>query len=280
MGSAVGEITGANRRAARAAGRAAMQQQATAREFGKQQEALIGDVKKAFDDPQALLANEQALKAQERSLVRQEELAESINPALKQAALQAAGLLRGEEAAALGPLRNQRQQARQDLLNTLREQLGPGAETSSAGQQALNRFDSETSTILGGAQQQSLNTLLQTTLASRPDIGGAAAGLSNQANVGLNRALSFGGFASGARQAAFNPQFQSAGADQVQNLIRAQQGQAIGGEAFSGALQLASAGLAGGAFGALGGAAPAASGGAGTIGQMFGISGNNLPTLK
>ena len=51
---------------------------------------------------------------------------------------------------------------RQQLKNTLSERLGSGYETSSAGIEALSRFDDDTSNVLMSAQQQTLGMLLGT----------------------------------------------------------------------------------------------------------------------
>lgn len=96
---------------------------------------------------------------QEKNLSRQEQLISQLDPTVIEASQQALKLLRGEQSSTLGPLKAQRDMQRQKLLNTLREQLGPGAETSTAGIQALTRFDSETSNIFAGAQQQAISNL-------------------------------------------------------------------------------------------------------------------------
>lgn len=232
MGSVVGEVTGANKRAARAAQGAATEQAGIAKNQYNFQSALSNEIEKAMNDPQALARLESGFQAQERQLARQEELMNAINPALKEAALQAAGLLRGEDAQALAPLRRQRERQRQTLLNSLRSQLGPGAETSSAGLNALNRFDAETDSILGGAQQQTLSGLLGTSLSARPNMAGEIGAFTDQANSRFNRILT----GNQARSAIMNPGYGAlqgaAGAGQVYNSIRAGQNQRLGGEVY------------------------------------------------
>jgi hypothetical protein len=102
---------------------------------------------------------DKAISGQERDLGRQEALLQNIDPAIIEASQQALKLMRGEQAKTLAPMQAQRDQQRQKLLNSLREQLGPGAETSTAGMQALNKFDSETNSLFAGAQQQAIQSL-------------------------------------------------------------------------------------------------------------------------
>lgn len=212
VGRVVGDITGSNQQAT-AAGRAAQAQEAVARRnqrFAKEQMALgLKDLDKY--GPQELAALEGSLKQQQTALDRQSQLFDAMDPAILEASSQALKLLRGEDAAALAPIRNDRQRQRQSLLNTLREQLGPGAETSTAGIQALNQFDQETSGLLAGQQQQTLGQLFgmgQTGAANRGSLNQSIGALANIGqgfgDMGLRRAnvrQSFTGAALGAGQA-------------------------------------------------------------------------------
>ena len=253
MGSVVGELTGANKAAARNAGRAAAAQQAEAKKFLTNQQGLAGGISEAMNNPEALMMQEQALNTQSRQLERDEELIGSINPALKEAATQALSLLKGEKAASLGPMEQDRQRKRDKLLNQLREQLGPGAETSSAGQQALQNFDNETSTILGNAQQSSLSSLLGTAMNSRPTIGASANNLLNFSNAGLDRSIQGANAQSNLTSPAFQSLMGNAGAPFVEGQVRAQQKQRLGGELFGAASTAFGAGMFGDMFGGLGG---------------------------
>lgn len=157
----VGELTGANR-AARGAQRTAQAQEAFAREqlaFAKKQMGKGLEDIKNLESPQELAALEASLRSQQSNLDRQTQLFEALDPAILEASSQALKLLRGEEASALSPIKQDRQRQRQSLLNTLREQMGPGAETSTAGIQALNRFDAETNSLVSGQQQATLANL-------------------------------------------------------------------------------------------------------------------------
>lgn len=152
------------RKQARAAGSAARAQEAEAgRQFNISREDRMAREERALDlsaaSPEEIQNLELSLAAQERNINKQSRLFDALDPAVMAASEQALQLLQGREAKALSPLRRNREQGRTRLLNRLREQLGPGAETSSAGIQALNQFDMQTDQVLSGAQQQSLSQL-------------------------------------------------------------------------------------------------------------------------
>lgn len=96
----------------------------------------------------------------ERDISRKESLLASADPALIEAGKQALGLLKGENIQSLEPLRQQREQQKEVLKSQLRNQLGEGYETSTAGIQALSRFDQATSQTMFDATNQRLGTLL------------------------------------------------------------------------------------------------------------------------
>jgi hypothetical protein len=174
------------------------------------------------------------IKNQEKNLSRQEQLIASLDPAIIEAAQQALKLMRGEESSTLAPMKQQRAMQRQKLLSQLREQLGPGAETSTMGQQAIMRFDSETSNLFAGAQQQALGNLggVGAQFASqRPDMLREISGLSgfgqqkyglgvNMANFDLQRVNAM----QGSQAAMLN----SSGAQYTSDLMRGQFGQMAG----------------------------------------------------
>ena len=211
-----GEITGANRMANAAQGAAVAQERALAKavEFGK--EGLAAGQKSgqaminAAKSPQEIRALKEAQMRQGRSLARQSKLFDSLDPAIMEASQQALQLLRGEEAKSLGPLKQQREQQRKALVDRLREQLGPGAETSTAGTQALNQFDQETSQTISGAQQEGINQMFgigqagaqgrsalnqgAQSLAGIGGMFGQSAGRMSQAHMGAGQ-LEQGGFA-------------------------------------------------------------------------------------
>lgn len=250
---------GANRAADAASGAAMSQQEEAKRQYGE----LKGITDKATV---AGLANyDKALKAQESNMARQEKLISQIDPTVIEASQQALKLLRGEQSATLGPLKQQRDLARQKLVNSLREQLGPGAETSTAGMQALTKFDTETSNIFSGAQQQAISNLgntFSTFNSGRPDIlreNQGFAGLGQgRADLQFNQAKLLSGFG--------QPVIQSAGAQYVGDQMRGQAQQAQGN---------ALSGLGGQLFGM--GAASFASGNGGSFKDLFGGMGTGSP---
>jgi hypothetical protein len=108
-------------------------------------------------------------KMQDAELARQEKLISAIDPAVMEAGSQALKLLRGQQSAMTQPILDQRARQRQDLVARLRDQLGPGGEASSAGTNALNQFDEQTSGLIAGANQDALKTVLGTITANKPN---------------------------------------------------------------------------------------------------------------
>ncbi len=175
----------------------------------------------------ALGTYEKAIAAQEGDLTRQQQLVSQIDPTIIEASQQALKLLRGESSSALAPMQAQRAQDRQKLVNTLREQLGPGAETSTAGIQALTRFDAQTSQNFASAQQQALGNISNVFgqfSASRPNIGSATSTLGNlgagRAGVAFNQAAAL----SGAQGQLYN----SAGYNGISGVVQGNQQAAFG----------------------------------------------------
>lgn len=169
----------------------------------------------------ALASQDKAVQAQERSLARSEEMLKNIDPTILEASQQALRLLRGESSSTLAPIQKQRDLQRQKLLSSLREQLGPGAETSTAGIQALTRFDSETNSLLAGQQQNALQSLGQTfgTFSSyAPKIGAEAQTLSGLAADRAGTQFNYANLLNNANANVYS----SAGAPYTGGVIRAQ----------------------------------------------------------
>ena len=243
-----------------AAHSAAMAQQATAQRAFRKVTSMADEA-----TTQGLLTFDKALAAQERNLARSEEMLKQIDPTILEASQQALRLLRGEESGTLAPVKAQRDQQRQKLLNSLREQLGPGAETSTAGIQALTRFDAETNSLLSGQQQSALQNLGQTfgTFSSyAPKVGAEASALaglgSARAGLQFDRANLY--------QQAYQPLIGSAGANYTRDALRGQQNMAFG-QTLLGAAATLGAGYLGGP--AMAGAAPAAAAPQITAGQSY-----------
>lgn len=146
----------------------------------RDQDASFAQILSGATSPASLNALNAAINRQETNVNRQAELYNSLDPAVLAASEQALKLIQGEEAKSLAPLREQRKRQRQELVDRLREQLGPGAETSTAGMQALNQFDQQTSMGLNQAQQLSLAQMF-----NMAQSGAAGRGNLTQGNVAL-----------------------------------------------------------------------------------------------
>ena len=132
--------------------------------------------------PAQMASHNDALAAQERTVQRQESLAQSLSPALIDSGKQLKQLLNGQSAPALSNISNQRANQRQQLVDQLNSQMGPGGSSSSAGQQQLAKFDSDTANTMSNAQQSYIQQLSGMSLSGMSQITGA----SNQANEGLS----------------------------------------------------------------------------------------------
>jgi hypothetical protein len=147
--SAAGSIIGGNAQEAAAQAQLAEQRK-------NRKEAL----KLAKPSAQELAQIKKQIEVTDRAVARQEKLLAAVDPALMEAGKQALELLKGKEAAVLDPMKRQRAEQRRMLEDRLRQQLGPGFETSSAGIEALSRFDTQTQDLLTGAQSQAVGQLL------------------------------------------------------------------------------------------------------------------------
>lgn len=161
MGAGMLGSAAASAEAGRAAGAGAM---ATAQEARRQSERgekfgrELMDLVKA--SPNELMAYERSLTQATNIVERDAKMLDAIDPTLMEASTQALNLIRGQDAAALAPIRKQRGAQREQLVAMLREQLGPGAETSTAGLNALRKFDMETDSLLSSTQQSTLQMFL------------------------------------------------------------------------------------------------------------------------
>jgi hypothetical protein len=82
-----------------------------------------------------------------------------LDPVIQASGEQLVKLIKGEQAEALAPIRAERERQRQQLEGQLAARLGPGYRTSSAGIEALSRFDSQTAVALSDAQGKYIQTL-------------------------------------------------------------------------------------------------------------------------
>ncbi len=228
----------ANARAAESAGKAAKATSAEAKRQSQRAEKLgleLQDKALALSaaSPQELMAMERSLNAATNLVDQDSKLLAAIDPALMEASDQALKLLRGEDAAALSPLRAQRDNQRLQLVRMLREQLGPGAETSSAGQRALQQFDLETSTLASQVQQGTLGQLLGVAQNQRGQMAGnmsalqnVGIGFGNIANRQTQSLLSAGTATLGAVTGTGQAITQNAGSPFVASMMQAQGQQA------------------------------------------------------
>jgi len=97
---------------------------------------------------------------QQQTLAQQEALLGAVDPALMSAGQQALAILQGQNAPTLAPLEAELNLQRSNLTQSLASQLGPGGITSSAGQSALQSFDTGAANTLAQQQQAYLSTLL------------------------------------------------------------------------------------------------------------------------
>lgn len=172
LGDVLGDITGSNRMAG-AAQNAALEREREMIQGVQYAQNAVGEAQRvggnmqafgeraiaAASDPAELRILQESLNRQRQEIQNQEELFAAIDPAIMEASQQALKLMQGQDAAALDPMRRQRAKQRERLVANLREQMGPGAETSSAGIQALNDFDMQTDTLMAQTQQQTMGQL-------------------------------------------------------------------------------------------------------------------------
>jgi hypothetical protein len=152
----IGDLTGANRQID------AMQGAANAN-LAQQKEDRSLALKYASASPEELAQLQESITMNSQDLERRKKILASADPALIEAGNQALALLQGKESSAVAPFRNERNQQREQLKQTLAQQLGPDYATSTAGIQALNNFDQQTASLGSQVQQQSLAQLLGVT---------------------------------------------------------------------------------------------------------------------
>lgn len=147
-GDFLGELTGANK---------------TAEEYGKAAAGQLDQqrtdrsmaMKYAVSDEE-LQQLQQSIALNNQDIARKQKILASADPALIEAGNQALQLMQGKNAASLKPLQDQRAQQRQQLQQTLAQQLGSDYATSSQGRAALNQFDQQTANTMTGAQQEAI----------------------------------------------------------------------------------------------------------------------------
>jgi hypothetical protein len=135
----------------------------------------------ATPTPQEIQTLQQQLAVSTQQVQQGQQLVGSYSPAVQAAGNQALALMNGQSAASLAPMMNQRAQQRAQLQQQLQQQLGSGYQTSSAGIQALNNFDQQTSNLTAQVQQQAIGQYMGYA-GQGAQLG---SGLQEQGNVGL-----------------------------------------------------------------------------------------------
>jgi hypothetical protein len=128
-------------------------------QLSQQQSDRSQAVKLAEATPQELQQLQQGIDLNKQDIQRKQKLLDSSDPALIEAGQQALKLLRGEDAKTLGPVKAQIAQQEQQRAK-LQAQLGSGYENTTAGIQALQAFNQQSTNALASAQQGSLGQLL------------------------------------------------------------------------------------------------------------------------
>ncbi len=167
--------------------------------------------------------SEQALAAQLASIKQDEDLLHSVDPALKEAGKQAYDMLQGKEAAALAPLRAERARQKETLKATLRDQLGAGYATSSAGIEAMQAFERESAGLSADVQNQTLGAFLGVAASVRPDVSGKLGRAYGTSSQMMSTALAGQQNVAGRQVAAF-----TGNAPNYQNVINTAGSQYVG----------------------------------------------------
>lgn len=156
---AVAAGVGGAMKAGAAGGIANAQQKAADEAAGKMREAA-GPTAQELTQLDTQIKNQgRAMQFQEASIKRDEKILGALDPSLVEAGQQARKLMKGEEAKILGPMKRMRDTQRKELEQRLSQQFGPGYSSSSAGMEALNRFDDQSAMSMAQAQEQAFNSV-------------------------------------------------------------------------------------------------------------------------
>ena len=242
-GAAVAVVGGAY--SANAAGNAAREQGAAARGWADQSAARAAQGLQDYNNyvPSQQAAIDKAMAYQQQNIQRQQTLVDSIDPALLDAGKQMQQLLNGQSAPVIKNFLDQRNLQKQQMLDGLRQQMGPGAETSSMGQNMLMKFDQETANMQNSIQQQYLDKVSNLAIGggqTLSDVMGKAsttlAGLGDQlGQIGLNQANILNG-GTAAMNASQQAVVNAAGGEQKANQLIGQGIQQAGSTVMLGGL--------------------------------------------
>lgn len=105
-----------------------------------------------------------ALQQTQNSIDKQQAQLDAMDPQVKAAGSELYSLLTGQSTKVLQPIQQQLQRQRNERMNELASQLGPGFMTTSAGIEAMNKFDTDAAATLNNVQQNYLSNITQSYL--------------------------------------------------------------------------------------------------------------------
>ena len=251
---AAGEVVG-DLSAAGAASKAARAQQQAAEQYHQYVQRQQNQATSQVLNPAALAAHDQALKSQQANVNRQNALVASLDPNIIEAGKQTAQLLQGKSAPVLAEIQNQRNAQRQQLQSQLTQQMGPGGASSSAGQQALAKFDLDTANMMNSTQQQYLDKVSNISMGGAKTLGESLSAVNEgltdiNSNSPQNKAAQLiSQFTNGAGAAAEAATVNAAGGQYRGQQLLGQMTSQLGGSLIQGGAMLAAGGLTKGAGG-------------------------------
>lgn len=179
------------------------------------------------------------------NLRQQQDMLNSVNPALMELGHQTLAMLRGETTAGSSLVASQRADQKAALEERLKQQYGTGYKDTTAGMQALNNFDRQSSESMYGMATSAVPTLA----------GIYGQGLNNSQNA-MNNLQSVYGNNTGQRINAItgtaNQVIQTSGSQFATDIMLGNIGQGVAQAAISGAM----GGMTGGGAGGAGAAKP------------------------
>lgn len=223
-------------RAARAMRKGAEDERRVIMGYGEGYASRLKDLAKA--SPAELNSVQLSIESAQKQVSSDMKLMEAIDPSILEASHQALAILRGDQAAINAPAQQQRMQQRQALVNSLRAQYGPNAETSSLGQKALQQFDSQSNLLMSQTQQSSLSQLFgigstRINGAGQGNLFGALNAQNTLTGRALNAEQAGGAAVLGALSGTSQSILQASGADQVGASLRAQTMQNFGNQGMN-----------------------------------------------
>lgn len=124
---------------------------ALAKEYGTMSAGEMAGVSRLLSD------KETSLTASMKEIDKQQAMLDQVDPVTKQAGSNLYNLLQGKASDMLAPVQAERDRQRKSLEDNLASSMGPGYRVSSAGIEALTRFDQETSNLTAQTQFNAIN---------------------------------------------------------------------------------------------------------------------------